>query len=156
MDFSHTSAALAQDILDYLSKHNLDVPILASHSNYRKVFNHVRNLPDHIAKAIIQGGGIIGVNFLRAFVNNDDPNVLYEHMNYGIKLGGLNSICFGADYFSTGNHPDPSRDPFYFKEHEDASQYPSIIESISEQVSPDAIEGISSKNVMRYLDNLWK
>ena len=156
VDFSHTSDALAQDILDYLSKHNLDVPILASHSNYRKVFNHVRNLPDHIAKAIIQRGGIIGVNFLRAFVHNDDPNVLCEHMNYGIKLGGLNSICFGADYFSTGNHTDSSRVPFYFKEHEDASQYPSIIESISEQVSPDAIEGISSKNVMRYLNNLWK
>ena len=156
VDFSHTSDALAQDILDYLSKHNLDVPILASHSNYRKVFNHVRNLPDLIAKAIIQRGGIIGANFLRAFVHNDDPNVLYEHMNYGIKLGGLNSICFGADYFSTGNHTDSSRVPFYFKEHEDASQYPSIIESISEQVSPDAIEGISSKNVMRYLNNLWK
>lgn len=156
VDFSHTSDALAQDILDYLSKHNLDIPILASHSNYRKVFNHVRNLPDYIAKAIIQRGGIIGVNFLRAFVNNDDPNVLYEHMNYGIKLGGMNSICFGADYFSTGNHPDPSRVPFYFKEHEDARQYPSIIESISERVSPDAIEGISSKNVMRYLIELWK
>jgi len=156
VDFSHTSDALAQDILDYLSKHNLDVPILASHSNYRKVFNHVRNLPDDIAKAIIQRRGIIGVNFLGAFVNNDDPNVLYEHMNYGIKLGGMNSICFGADYFSTGNHSDPSRVPFYFKEHEDARQYPSIIESISEQVSPDAIEGISSKNVMRYLIELWK
>ena len=156
VDFSHTSDALAQDILDYLSKHNLDVPILASHSNYRKVFNHARNLPDDIAKAIIQRRGIIGVNFLRAFVNNDDPNVLYEHMNYGIKLGGMNSICFGADYFSTGNHPDPSRVPFYFKEHEDASQYPSIIESISEQVSCDAIEDISSQNVMRYLIELWK
>jgi microsomal dipeptidase-like Zn-dependent dipeptidase len=77
-------------------------------------------------------------------------------MNYGIKLGGMNSICFGADYFSTGNHTDPSRVPFYFKEHEDASQYPSIIESISEQVSTDAIEDISSKNVMRYLIELWK
>ena len=154
VDFSHASDALAKDILDYLSKHNLDVPILASHSNYRKVFNHVRNLPDDIAKAIIQRGGIIGINFLRAFVNNDDPNVLYEHMNYGIKLGGMNSICFGADYFSTGNHPD--RVPYYFKEHEDARQYPSIIKSISEQVSPDAIEGISSKNVMRYLNELWK
>ncbi len=156
VDFSHASDALAEDILDYISKYNLDVPILASHSNYRKIFNHVRNLPDHIAKAIIERGGIIGVNFLRAFVHEEDPNVLYEHMSYGIKLGGMKSICFGADYFSTGNHPDPSRVPYYFKEHEDASRYPAIIESISEQVSPDAIEGVSSKNVMRYLIELWK
>ena len=156
VDFSHASDALAQDILDYISKHNLDLHILASHSNYRTVFNHVRNLPDNIAKEIIQQGGIIGVNFLRAFVNNEDPNALYQHINYGIELGGSNSICFGADYFGTDSHPDQSRIPFYFKEHADASRYPSIIESISQQVSPDAIEGISSKNVMNYLIELWK
>jgi microsomal dipeptidase-like Zn-dependent dipeptidase len=155
VDFSHASDALAQDMLDYISKHNLDVPILASHSNYRKVFNHVRNLPDNLAKEIIQRGGIIGVNFLRAFVNNEDSNVLYEHMNHGIKLGGFNSICFGADYFSTANHPDRSRIPFYFKEHGDASCYPSIIENIAHQVSSDAIAGISHKNVMNYLIKLW-
>jgi len=156
VDFSHASDALAQDILDYLSEYNLEVPILASHSNYRKVFNHVRNLPDNIAKEIIKRDGVIGVNFLRAFVNNKNSNALYQHMNYGINLGGFNSICFGADYFSTGNHPDPSRVPYYFEEHEDASCYPSIIQKISEQVSPEAIESISSKNVMRYLIELWK
>ena len=89
-------------------------------------------------------------------MNNKNSNALYQHMNYGINLGGFNSICFGADYFSTGNHPDPSRVPFYFEEHEDASCYPSIIQKISEQVSPEAIESISSKNVMRYLIELWK
>jgi len=156
VDFSHASDALAQDILDYLSEYNLEVPILASHSNYRKVFNHVRNLSDNIAKEIIKRDGVIGVNFLRAFVNNKNSNALYQHMNYGINLGGFNSICFGADYFSTGNHPDPSRVPYYFEEHEDASCYPSIIQKISEQVSPEAIESISSKNVMRYLIELWK
>lgn len=156
VDFSHTSDALARGILDYISEHNLDVPILASHSNYRKVFNHVRNLPDDIAKEIIQRGGIIGVNFLRAFVNNEDPNVLYQHINHGIKLGGINSVCFGADYFGTDTHPDRSRVPFYFKEHTDASCYPSIIEAISEQVSPDVIEGISYKNVINYITELWK
>jgi microsomal dipeptidase-like Zn-dependent dipeptidase len=156
IDFSHTSDALAQDILDYLSKHNLDVPILASHSNYRPVFNHARNLPDHLAKEIMQRRGIIGVNFVRAFVNNEDPNALYEHMKHGIELGGINSICFGADYYGTDGHPDRSRIPFYFKEHEDASCYPSIIKQISQQVSPNVIEGVSYKNAMNYLIELWK
>jgi membrane dipeptidase len=31
VDFSHASDALARDILDYLSDHNLEVPILANH-----------------------------------------------------------------------------------------------------------------------------
>lgn len=156
VDFSHASDAMAHDILDYLSKHSLEVPILASHSNYRKVFNHVRNLPDDLAKEIIHRGGIIGVNFLRAFVNNEDSDALYQHINYGIELGGINSICFGADYFGTDGHHDRSRIPFYFKEHADASRYPSILEAISQQVSPAVIEGISSKNVMNYLIDLWK
>jgi membrane dipeptidase len=155
VDFSHASDTLASDILDYLSDHNLEVPILASHSNYRKVFNHVRNLPDHIAEEIIQRGGIIGVNFLRAFVNNENPNALYHHINHGVELGGLKSICFGADYFSTDSHPDRSRVPFYFKEHEDAGCYPSIVEEVSRQVSPGIVEGISSKNVINYLIELW-
>jgi microsomal dipeptidase-like Zn-dependent dipeptidase len=156
VDFSHASDALSQGILDYLSKHNLDVPILASHSNYRKVFNHPRNLPDDLAKEIMQRGGIIGVNFLRAFVNNDDVNALYHHINHGIELGGSNSICFGADYFSTEGHPDPTRVPFYFKEHEDASCYPSILDEVSKQVSPDMIEGIGYRNAMNFLHELWK
>jgi membrane dipeptidase len=156
IDFSHTSDALAQDILDYISTHKLDLPILASHSNYREVFSHLRNLPDHLAKEIINRGGLIGVNFLRAFVNNDDPNVLYEHINHGLKLGGKNSICFGADYFSTGTHPDRSREPFYFKEHKDSGCYPAIIENIITQVSPDVVNNISYYNVKRFILNLWK
>jgi microsomal dipeptidase-like Zn-dependent dipeptidase len=156
VDFSHTSDALARDILEFLSIHQLEVPIIASHSNYRQVFDHVRNLPDDIATEIIQRGGIIGVNFLRAFVNNEDANALYQHINYGIELGGDKSICFGADYFATGSHPDRSRVPFYFEEHADASHYPSIIESISRQVSPDAIEDISSQNVINFITELWK
>ncbi|MFT5878165.1 MAG: membrane dipeptidase [Salibacteraceae bacterium] len=156
VDFSHTSDAMAHDMLNYLSKHSLKVPILASHSNYRQVFNHVRNLPDDIAKEIIQRGGLIGVNFVRAFVHNEDPNALYQHIKYGIELGGLNAICFGADYYGTDTHPDRSRVPFYFKEQEDASRYPSIIKKISQEFSSDISEGIGSKNAMNYLRELWK
>ncbi len=156
VDFSHTSDALAHDILDYLSKHNLDIPILASHSNYREVFEHVRNLPDELAKEIVKRGGLIGLNFLRAFVGTDDPNALYEHLKHGIELGAVDSICFGADYFATGDHPDRSRIPFYFKEHTDATCYPSILEEVSRQISPDVIEGLASKNAMDYIKKIWK
>lgn len=156
LDFSHASDALAHDVLDYLSKHSLDVPIIASHSNYRKVWNHVRNLPDELAKEIMARGGLIGLNFLRVFVNNEAPEALYQHIHHGIELGGLHSICFGADYFATGGHPDRSRVPFYFKEHSDASCYPSIVETVSEQVSVEAAERISSKNALDYIHKLWK
>ena len=50
IDFSHTSDALAYDILDYISKENINVPIMASHSNYRLVYDHKRNLPMMLRK----------------------------------------------------------------------------------------------------------
>lgn len=155
VDFSHASDALAHEMLDYLTEHKLEIPILASHSNYRRVFEHVRNLPDDLAKAIIERDGLIGVNFLRAFVNNDDANVLYQHMNHGLKLGGEQAVCFGADYFATGNHPDRSRVPFYFPEHGDASSYPNILKEIASKVSTNSLEDISYKNAMNYLLNIW-
>ena len=156
VDFSHTSDALAQDILDFIDSNNLEIPILASHSNYREVWHHLRNLPNHLAEEIIKRGGLIGVNFLRAFVNNDDPNALYDHMNHGLSLGGKNAICFGADYFGTDTHPDRSREPFYFPEHKDSGCYPSVVENIIKQVSPDVVEDISINNVMNYIQKLWK
>lgn len=156
VDFSHASDALAHDMLQYISANNLEVPILASHSNYRKVWQHVRNLPDELAIEIIHRGGLIGVNFLRAFMNNDDPNALYEHINCGMELGGANSICFGADYFATGDHPDRSRVPFYFEEHKDASRYPSIVESISQRHSPELAQAVAYQNALNYITQLWK
>ena len=63
---------------------------------------------DDLAKEIIKRKGIIGVNFLRAFLHNDDPNVFYEHILHGTKIGGENAMCFGADYFFA-SQPDPKR-----------------------------------------------
>jgi microsomal dipeptidase-like Zn-dependent dipeptidase len=155
VDFSHTSDALALDILDYLSKNNLDIPVIASHSNFRKIFNHPRNLPDEIANEIIKRKGLIGINFLRAFLNDQNPNAFYDHILYGINLGGTHSICFGADYFYTDSHPDQSRKPFFFKEHESASCYPSILKNLSERVSPEVLECISNKNVVDFIGRIW-
>lgn len=155
IDFSHTSDALAYDILDYVTKHDLMVPIIASHSNYRTVFEHPRNLPDEIAQEIIHRQGLIGVNFLRAFVNNEKPEALHEHIDYGIKLGAQNSICYGADYFYYKNHPDKTRIPFYFKEHENASCYQRINEVLDQRFDPEIGDKISYKNVADFLVRLW-
>ncbi|HNP18351.1 MAG TPA: membrane dipeptidase [Fulvivirga sp.] len=155
IDFSHTSDALAHDILNYLTQKNLDIPILASHSNFRPIFDHPRNLPDDIAMEIINQGGLIGMNFLRAFMNNDDPNALYDHIAHGLSLGGANSICFGADFFYTGNHPDQSRRPFYFKEHENASCYPALLKELTKRTNAEQVEAISHKNVANYIQKIW-
>lgn len=155
LDFSHASDALAFDMLNYIAKHNLSIPVMASHSNFRTIFNHVRNLPDELAKEIIKRKGIIGINFLRAFLNDKDSNAIYDHIYYGIKIGAAHSLCFGADYFYTAIHPDQSRKPFFYPEQDNAACYPSILNKLSEQLSPEILRGISNKNCIDFFTTSW-
>ena len=156
IDFSHTSDALAYDILNYISKENINVPIIASHSNYRKVFDHPRNLPDDIAKEIINQRGLIGLNFVRAFVNPEKAEALQEHAAYGLGLGAENAMCYGADYFYTKSNPDKSRIPFYFKEHDNAGCYPEINRILEDQFGAEQTTKISSQNILDFMERLWK
>lgn len=54
LDFSHASDYLAYDLLNYIEKKGLRLPLLASHSNMRSIADFPRNLPDEIAKEIIK------------------------------------------------------------------------------------------------------
>ena len=155
IDFSHTSDALAYDILNYMSKENINVPIIASHSNYRPVYDHKRNLPDDVAKEIIHQQGLIGLNFVRAFVNPEKAEALEEHLAHGISLGAENAICYGADYFYTKDNPDKSRIPFYFKEHGNAGCYPQINKVLEQQFGADQMKKISGQNASNFIERLW-
>ena len=128
---------------------------MASHSNYRPVFEHPRNLPDEIAKEIINKKGLIGLNFVRAFVNPDKVEALEEHVSHGLELGGENSICYGADYFYTKSNPDKSRIPFYFKEHGNAGCYPQINKEFEEQFGAEQAKMISNQNALDFIKRLW-
>jgi len=151
IDFSHASDALADDLLNYISMKNLRIPVLASHSNFRAVFNHARNLPDDVAKEIVKRKGIIGINFLRAFLNDKKEDAIFDQINYGIDLVGENALCFGADYFYTAHHPDQSRRPFFYPAQADAACYPAIIEKLSEQISPAALKNIAFQNALNFI-----
>ena len=156
IDFSHTSDPLAYDILNYISKENINVPIIASHSNYRGAFDHKRNLPDDVAQEIIRQEGLIGLNFVRAFVNPEKVEALEEHVAHGLSLGAENAICYGADYFYTKDNPDKSRIPFYFKEHGNASCYPEINKVLEQQFGAEQMKKISSQNALNFITGLWK
>ena len=156
IDLSHTSDALAHDILDYTYRKGLSVPVIASHSNFREIWDHPRNLTLENAQEIINRGGLIGMNFLRAFTNNDEPSALLDHIRYGFDLpGGENSMAFGADFFYTGDFPDPSRIPYYFPEHEDATKYHAILEELKGSLNEDQLDALAYKNVERFIAANW-
>lgn len=152
VDLSHTSDHLAEEILSYNDAHNLDLMFLASHSNFREITNHPRNLPRWLADEIIRRKGIIGLNFFSPFVGSD-AGTLAKHVSYALELGGENSLSLGADFFDV-------EDLSYFKEkygeitpffpeYPNASCYPSFLSSL--QLPPEQILKIASHNAQGFL-----
>lgn len=154
IDLAHTSDQLAYDIFTYIDQKNYSIPILASHSNYRTIYKNNRNLPDELAKEVINRKGLMGLNFIKDYVDLEHPEKLYEHIQYGLDLGGVDSIAYGADYFYFKDHPDKSRHPFFFLEHSNASVYPSINKEIEERFSSELVEKISHKNALRFIESV--
>ncbi|WP_074225547.1 dipeptidase [Algoriphagus halophilus] len=155
IDLSHTSDLLAEGILNHIDQEKLNIPIIASHSNFRQIWNHRRNLTDEFAKEVIHRGGIIGVNFLRAFLDNDVPERLFEHLLHGFEIGGKKSMCFGSDFFYTKNFGDPSRIPFYFPLAENSSKYPSLLDHLETDLSEQNLVRLAYENAVNFYKKLW-
>ncbi|MDO4537821.1 MAG: membrane dipeptidase [Coriobacteriales bacterium] len=76
-------------------------PYIASHSNARAVCKNSRNLTDDMFNAIMQRGGIVGLNFSDGYVqdggNNYDFEQLAKHIHHWLDLGGEDVIALGSD-----------------------------------------------------------
>lgn len=156
IDLAHTSDQLAYGILNYIDQRNYKIPIIASHSNYRQVHDKKRNLPDELAKEVIKRKGLIGLNFIRNCVDDKNPEMLYEHIQYGLDLGAEDAIAYGADFFFCKNHPDKSRYPIFFEGYDDASVYNAINKEIEKRFSPELVEKISHRNALSFIENMYK
>lgn len=151
IDMSHTSDWLAEDILKYIDAGKLDLKIIASHSNFRTVWEQKRNLPDWLVQEIIQRKGLIGVNFVRDFIDPDNPNRLQEHIQYAFEQGAQDCIAFGGDFFPPDMLPPEHqhRAPFFHPAHENASKYASILADTP--ITQEQSEALAFKNFLNYL-----
>ncbi len=153
IDFSHTSDALAQDTLNFLDKKNLKIRPIASHSNFRKISDVSRNLPDEIAKEIVKRGGVIGLNFVRRFIGSECPKDFVQQIEHAASLGLLDNFCFGADFFDDREIPkelDYLR-PTFFEGLDNSSCYPKLLEMLRKNFSDEILEKIAYKNLWRFL-----
>ena len=94
IDVSHISDRAFWDIMDITEK-----PVVASHSNSRKLCGHRRNLTDDQFKAICDCGGYAGINLYTAFLSGDrtaDFETVYTHMDHFLQLGGEH-VALGGD-----------------------------------------------------------
>ncbi len=106
-DVSHLSDQSFWDVAGLAQK-----PIVATHSNFRTLCGHSRNLTDDMARHIIAHDGMIGLNLAREFIDSQKEKQTVEnyfrHFDYALELGGEDHIGFGCDIDGlSGKYPDP-------------------------------------------------
>lgn len=104
VDVSHLSIKGFWDCIEHYNG-----SILASHSNAKSLCGNRRNLDDNQIKAIAETQGLIGVNFLPAFLSDNPEEVtidtLIDHMSYIGDLVGIQYVGLGSDFDGVGSLP---------------------------------------------------
>lgn len=97
VDVSHLSDQGVRDVLSITKK-----PIIASHSDVRKLCDNKRNLPDELIKKIADNAGVIGVgcvpNFLDEGYKTIKIDTMVKHIQYIYNLAGIDVLALGNDF----------------------------------------------------------
>lgn len=142
VDVSHMSDQAFEDLVPIAKKYG--APIVATHSNARKLRNHPRNLPDGQLKIIGETGGVAGLNLHRTFVRKGRARMkhvvaMVDHM---VKVAGVDGVAIGTDY--DGGRPVPPV--------KDASKMPDLAKALLEAGYSEAdVRKIFGGNARRVL-----
>lgn len=144
IDVSHLSDAGFWDVAHHTKK-----PFVASHSNARALCGHRRNLTDEMIRAVAERGGVIGLNFCGAFLDDAESNAdapcssvkrIAEHARHMINAGGVECVGLGTDFDGIGGTLEIA----------DCSQMEKLVREFERQhFTPSEIEHILCGNVLR-------
>jgi membrane dipeptidase len=129
-------------------------PLVASHSGAHALSPSPRNLTDDQLKAIGESGGIVGVNFARAFLRKDgrgdkrtSVTEIAMHVEYIAEKIGLDHVGFGSDFDGTQVPQDMK----------DVTGLPKLLDALKERgFKPAALKKIAHGNWLRVLGETWK
>lgn len=152
IDLSHTSDETAYDIFNTIDKKNLKITPIASHSNFRAIKDVPRNLSDALALEIVKRGGVIGLNCVKKFVGDDFKAGFVQMVLHAKRLGILDRLCLGADFFYDGDSPNLNPlAPFFEEDFGNSSCYPQLLGLLEEKFSESEIQGIAYRNALQFL-----
>ncbi len=107
-DISHASDKMICETFEIASQY--DFPVIASHSNSRKIRDHSRNITDDMFNCIKKSGGLTGINLYTDFL--EDANIkaadissIIRHIEHFLSLGGEDVLCLGCDFDGTDSLP---------------------------------------------------
>ncbi len=104
VDISHASERTSEQVFEKASV------VLATHSNFREVHEHPRNIRKWQAASIKRKGGLIGLNFFLPFLGNGRPlEDFFRHIDYALSEGFGECIAIGSDF--DGMHKPLIEDP---------------------------------------------
>lgn len=148
IDVSHLNEKSFWDVL----KHSQN-SVIATHSNARRFANVDRNLSDQQIKALIAQKGLIGLNAVRYFVEDDnelqDVYHLAKHARYISDLGGIDCLACGFDYMDYLDEPFGIKSMGQGIQKADESQ--NFVNALKEENFSDLeIEKITHLNVINF------
>ena len=146
VDVSHLNDPGFYDVLKFAKR-----PFIATHSNSRSMTGHLRNLKDDQIKEMIDMGGLIGLNYCTAFLN-DDPDKAnledtYRHVEHILELGGENVLALGSDFDGCRVFPDLDslQKSFNLGNH-----------FLSKGISEETVEKIMAENALNFFKEYFK
>lgn len=161
LDVSHLNEKSFWDIVSIASG-----PIIASHSNARYFANVKRNLNDEQLLAIAKSGGLVGVNSVSIFVNDDRNKQkiddLIDQIDYIKRLIGIEHIGFGFDFCdflppSYVGEPDPVTNSITVEGLSSEADINNLINRMRERgYREEEIELIAYKNYHNLLEKVLK
>lgn len=98
IDLAHISENGFWDVINLSTQ-----PIIVSHANCQRVFDHPRNLSDQQIMALKETNSIMGVTFAPEYVG-ERPNIdlLIRHIDHVCQLTGCaDLLCLGSDFDGT-------------------------------------------------------
>lgn len=154
IDVSHINEKGFWDVVSASNR-----PVIATHSNARKLCNHERNLTDQQIKAIVSLGGLIGLNACGDFVDEDKSEQsalkLAMHGRYIADLVGVKYLACGFDYMNF--LADMYSGDNMVRDLKDASYTPNLVKGLLEVgFNVKEVEDIMFNNVYNFLNEQFQ
>lgn len=145
-------------------------PVVFSHSNARRIWDHERNITDEQARACAETGGIVGVTGVGKFLSQrgtSEVDDLLPHIKHFADLIGADRVALGIDnvyfleqhYRNVAKNPDtwptgyPAPPWHYFS----PEQVPELEEKLmSSGFSREETDGILGENYLRVAGQVWR
>ena len=95
VDGTHTGYRTTMDAMAACT-----APFIFSHCNAHAVYGHYRNIRDDQIKACAATGGVVGLNGLGEFLDDDAASTaaLFRHLDHMVQLVGPRHVGLGLDY----------------------------------------------------------